>query len=82
MSGEVNLTKNAKNFKENVKMWHDKRILKQEFNVGDKVLFYKSCFRFYQGKLLSKWEGPYLIEDVTALVQARLSILKAPNHML
>ena len=46
------------------KKWHDKRILKREFNVGDKVLLYRSHFRFSPGKLLSKWEGPYLIEEV------------------
>src|SRR3954466_12523809 len=40
------------------------RILKREFNVGDKVLLYRSHFRFSPGKLLSKWEGPYLIEEV------------------
>ena len=51
-------------FKEKVKKWHDKRILKHEFNVGDKVLLYKSRFRFCTGKLLSKWEGPYHIEEV------------------
>ena len=55
---------NAKLFKEKVKKWHDKRILKREFNVGDKVLLYRSRFRFSPGKLLSKWEGPYLIEEV------------------
>ena len=25
---------------------------------------YNSCFRFFAGKLLSKWEGPYIIEEV------------------
>ena len=25
---------------------------------------YNSCFRFFAGKLLSKWEGPYVIEEV------------------
>ena len=54
----------AKMFKEKVKKWHDKRILKREFNVGDKVLLYRSRFRFSPGKLLSKWEGPYHIEEV------------------
>ena len=29
---------NAKLFKEKVKRWHDKRIQKREFNVGDYVL--------------------------------------------
>src|ERR1041385_4618725 len=39
---------NAKLFKEKVKKWHAMRILKQELNVGDKVLLYKSHFRFFQ----------------------------------
>ena len=34
---------NAKLFKEKVKRWHDKSILKREFNIGDKVLLYRSC---------------------------------------
>ena len=47
-----------------MKRWHDKRIQKREFNVGDHVLLYNSCLRFFVGKLLSKWEGPYIIEEV------------------
>ena len=53
---------NAKLFKEKVKRWHDKRIQKREFNVGDYVFLYNSRLRFFAGKLLSKWEGPYVIE--------------------
>ena len=48
---------NAKLFKEKVKRWHDKRIQKRDFNVGDYVLLYNSRLRFFAGKLLSKWEG-------------------------
>ena len=55
---------NAKLFKEKVKRWHDKRIQKREFNVGDYVLLFNSRLRFFAGKLLSKWEGPYVIEEV------------------
>ena len=33
---------NAKLFKEKIKIWHDKRIQKREFNVGDYVLLYNS----------------------------------------
>ena len=55
---------NAKLFKEKVKRWHDKRIQKREFNVGDYVLLYNSRLRFFADKLLSKWEGPYVIEEV------------------
>ena len=50
---------NAKLFKEKVKRWHDKRIQKREFNVGDYVLLHKSRLRFFAGKLLSKM-GRYL----------------------
>src|SRR3954469_15533997 len=54
----------TKMFKEKVKKWHDRRILKREFNVGDKVLLFRSRFRFSPGKLLSRWEGPFHIEEV------------------
>ena len=55
---------NAKLFKEKLKIWHEKRILKREFNIGDKVLLYRSRLRFFAGKLLSKWEGPFIVEEV------------------
>ena len=55
---------NAKLFKEKFKRWHDKKIQKREFKVGEQVILYNSCFRFFAGKLLSKWEGPYVIEEV------------------
>ena len=55
---------NAKSFKEKVKRWHDKRIQKCKFKVGECVLLYNSRFRFFAGKLLSKWEGPNVIEEV------------------
>jgi hypothetical protein len=51
-------------FKEKVKRWHDRRIQKREFKVGEQVLLYNSRLRFFAGKLLSKWEGPYIIEEV------------------
>ena len=56
--------KNTNLFKEKVKRWHDKTIQKREFNVGDYVLLYNSRLRFFAGKLLSKWEGPHVIEEV------------------
>ena len=62
MSG-VKLTRALKCLKK-VKKCHDRRILKREFNVGDKVLLFRSRFRFSPGKLLSRWEGPFHIEEV------------------
>ena len=33
-------------------------------NIGDYVLLFNSRLRFFAAKLLSKWEGPYVIEEV------------------
>lgn len=67
---------NARLFKEKVKRWHDKRILKREFHVGDKVLLYRSCLRFFAGKLPPKWEGPFVIEEVYHSGALNISYLK------
>ena len=49
--------------------------MKREFNVGDKVLLYRSCLRFFAGKLLSKWEGPFIIEEVYCSVDIKINNL-------
>jgi hypothetical protein len=67
---------NARLFKEKVKQWHDKRILKREFYVGEKVLLYRSRLRFFAGKLLSKWEGPYVIVEVYRSGAIKIASLK------
>jgi hypothetical protein len=67
---------NARLFKEKVKQWHDKRILKREFHVGEKVLLYRSLLRFFAGKLLSKWEGPFVIEEVYRSGAVKITSLK------
>ena len=67
----------ARLFKERVKRWHDKRIQKREFNVGDHVFLYNSRLRYFVGKLLSKWEGPYIIEEVYLPVPSRSTTPKA-----
>jgi hypothetical protein len=67
---------NARLFKEKVKKWHDRRILKREFHVGEKVLLYRSHLRFFVGKLLSKWEGPFVIEEVYRLGAIKIASLK------
>jgi hypothetical protein len=67
---------NARLFKEKVKQWHDKRILKREFHVGEKVLLYRSRLRFFVGKLLSKWEGPYVIVEVYHSGAIKIASLK------
>src|SRR3954471_2243943 len=67
---------NARLFKEKVKRWHDRRILKREFRVGEKVLLYRSRLRFFAGKLLSKWEGAFVIKEVYRSGATKISSLK------
>ena len=43
---------NAKLFKEKDKRWHDKRIQKREFNIGDYVLLFNSRLRIFCRKTL------------------------------
>jgi hypothetical protein len=43
----------AKIYKERTKRWHNKRIIKKEFNPGDQVLVRVRLFG--HGKLQSKW---------------------------
>ena len=44
--------------------YHDLKIEKQDFMVGDLVLLFNSRLRLFPGKLKSKWTGPYLITQL------------------
>ena len=48
-------------YKENMKKYHDLKIEKREFIVGDLVLLFNSRLHLFPGKLKSKWTGPYLV---------------------
>jgi hypothetical protein len=67
---------NARLFKEKVKKWHDQIILKREFHVGEKVILYRSHLRLFARKLLSKWEGPFVIEEVYLSGAIKIASLK------
>ncbi|KAK4726983.1 hypothetical protein R3W88_031900 [Solanum pinnatisectum] len=51
-------------YKEKLKKWHDAKILKREFRVGDWVLLYNSQLRLFPRKLKSKWSGPFRVARV------------------
>lgn len=55
---------NAKIYKEMTKAWHDNRICKYEFNVGQKVLLFNSCLRLFTSKLRSLWFGPFSVKKI------------------
>jgi hypothetical protein len=54
----------ARLFKEKFKIWHDMKIKRREFKLGDQVLLFNSRFKFFAGKLMSKWQGPLVIHEV------------------
>ncbi|XP_061357129.1 uncharacterized protein LOC133301512 [Gastrolobium bilobum] len=54
---------NANLYKEQMKKWHDKKLIMRELEVGDKVLLYRSRWKLFPGKLKSRWEGPYAITE-------------------
>ena len=52
----------AKLYKERTKRWHDHQIQQKEFKEGDKVLLFNSWVKLFdEGKLRSKWKGPYTV---------------------
>ncbi|XP_021728476.1 uncharacterized protein LOC110695569 [Chenopodium quinoa] len=51
-------------YKARAKEVHDKLIEKKEFNPGDKVLLYNSRIRLFPRKLMSRWTGPFVVQEV------------------
>jgi hypothetical protein len=44
--------------------WHDKNIKKKQFQKGNWALLYDSRFKEFQGKLRTRWLGPYEVDTV------------------
>ena len=42
-------------------------------------MLYNSCLRFFAGKLLSKWEGPYVIKEVYRSGAIKINNFKGTN---
>ncbi|XP_049399778.1 uncharacterized protein LOC125863833 [Solanum stenotomum] len=53
-------------YKERIMKWHDSKILRREFRVGDWVLLYNSRLRLFPRKIKSKWSGPFRVTRVFA----------------
>ncbi|XP_014511517.1 uncharacterized protein LOC106770208 [Vigna radiata var. radiata] len=54
----------SKSYKEKVKFYHDKKLVKKVFHPGQQVLLFNSRFKLFAGKLKSKWSGTFTIKDV------------------
>ena len=55
---------NSRIYKDKTKAFHDKRIIRKQFKVGQKVLLYDSRLKLISGKLRSKWIGPFQVTNV------------------
>ena len=44
------------------KVWRDKNIKEKAFQEGDWALLYDSSFKYFKGKLMTRWLGPYTVE--------------------
>ena len=56
---------NARIYKDKTKKWHDQKILRKEFRIGELVLLYNSKLKLFLGKLKSRWSSPYIVVAVT-----------------
>ena len=55
---------NAQIYKEKMKVWHDKHIVRKEFESGQQVLLFNSRLKLFASKLKSKWSGPFIVVQV------------------
>ena len=51
-------------YKERLKLFHDKNIIRKTFEPPQKVLLYNSRLHIFPGKLRSRWTGPFIVKVV------------------
>ena len=51
-------------YKERVKLFHDKNIIRKNFEPHQKVLLYSSRLHIFLCKLRSRWIGPFIVKVV------------------
>ena len=62
MSSGCKLSYTLKSYNYKQKVLHDKNIMENNFEEGDWALLYDSRFKYFKGKLMIIWLGPYLVE--------------------
>ena len=58
------LYESSRIYKERVKLFHDKNIVRKTFKPHQKVLLYNSRLHIFLGKLYSRWIGPFIVKVV------------------
>ena len=51
-------------YKERLKLFHDKNIVRKIFETDQKVLLYSSRLHMFPGKLRSRWTNPFIVKVV------------------
>jgi hypothetical protein len=54
----------AKDYKIRTKLFHDSKIVRRDFHVGQKVWLYQNKLHLHPGKLKTRWVGPFVIHEV------------------
>ena len=52
---------NVKIYKEKMKAWHDKHIVRKEFELGQRFLLFNSRLKLFPVKLKSRWSRPFTV---------------------
>lgn len=47
-----------------IKVWHEKNMKEKMFQECDCAVLYDFMFKDFKGKLMTKWQGPYVIEKL------------------
>jgi hypothetical protein len=54
----------TRHYKERMKLFHDKKIVRKTFEPNKTVLLYDSKLHTFSGKLRTRWDGPYIVKEV------------------
>ena len=60
----MNAYESSRIYKQRVKAYHDKKLLKKDFQPGQQVFLFNSRLKLFLGKLKSKWSRPFTIKEV------------------
>src|ERR1044072_8370039 len=69
----------SKLYKEKVKKYHDKKIVKKTFRPGQQVLLFNSRLKLFPGKFKTKWSGPFVIKALTICFLIFQGTVSKPN---
>jgi hypothetical protein len=71
--------KNSRIYKEKSKLFHDKMLVRKQFEIGQKVLLYNSRLKFMPGKFRSRWVSPFIIVNVYPYGVVEIKSLDSDN---